>query len=462
MTSVVRCRCDRHAGALALVTLLGAATRVQAAGFASARFGGELGHPLASNPTALYYNPAGIGFSQGTSFFADGVVALRQGSWQHALAPTERADPADAAGANTGTATFRNVFGGPMLGGTTRLGDLALGGAFFVPFGGRSHWDKNPSFAGATMFPLAHDGVQRWHNIDGAITVAYLTAGAAYRLGPLSLGATVNVIRSSIDQGQAKNIVGNGEPDTTREGRIDLSVSGWHGSFGLGLMWEAIAGALWLGASYQAQPGLGEMALSGSLVTRYEGSTSPFAVDLRQALPDITRWGARWRAMPQIELRLFGDFTRWSVLQTQCISLRGQLCAVDPSGADVTADGSTVQNLRRHWRNTWGVRGGLSFWPRPEIEILLGGGAEKGAPPAATLEPSLMDADNLQGAIGTRIALGPTLFAGATYTQLHYFPRDNTGRSELPAAELPTRRADAGGRYELSLSLFQVSLEKRF
>ena len=52
----------------------------QAAGFASARFGGEHGHVLASNPTALYYNPAGIAFSQGTRLMVDGVVAWRQGS----------------------------------------------------------------------------------------------------------------------------------------------------------------------------------------------------------------------------------------------------------------------------------------------------------------------------------------------------------------------------------------------
>jgi long-chain fatty acid transport protein len=281
-------------------------------------------------------------------------------------------------------------------------------------------------------------------------------------LGPLSFGLTANLIRSVVEQVQAKNILGNGEPDTTREGRVDLSVAGWHGSFGLGLMWEAIAGRFWLGASYQAQPGLGEMALSGTLTTRYDGSTSPFAVDFRQALPDVTRWGARLRVHDQLELRLFGDFTRWGVLQTQCISLQGQACAVDPSGTDVTPEGSTVQNLRRQWRDTWALRGGVSYWPRPPIEIIVGGGAEKGAPPAATLEPGLMDADNLQGALGVRVEVSPMLFVAATYTRVRYFSRDNSGRSELPAAQLPTGRPDAGGLYQLALSLFQASVEKRF
>jgi long-chain fatty acid transport protein len=175
------------------------------------------------------------------------------------------------------------------------------------------------------------------------------------------------------------------------------------------------------------------------------------------------------RPVPRLELRLFGDVTRWSVLQTQCVSLRDRPCAVDPSGADATPEASTVQTVRRHWRNTWAVRGGLSYWPKlgkspadQPLEIFVGAGAEKRAPPATTLEPGLIDADNVQGAFGVRVTLASTWALVASYTQLHYFPRDNTGRSQLGSAELPTRRADGGGRYELSLSLVQTSLEKRF
>jgi long-chain fatty acid transport protein len=440
-------------------------TAANAAGFASARFGGELGHPTTSNATALYFNPAALALGKGTTLYLDGVVALRSGWWEHGSAATERADPGDAAGANIGRATFSNVFAGPMLAASTRRGDLALGAAFYVPFGGRSSWDKNLRFAGDPRYPLAADGVQRWHTIDGAITVAYATVGGAYRFGPLAVGVTGNLVRSSIEQTQAKNILGGGEPDTTREGRARLAVSGVHGSFALGVLLEAIADTLWFGASYQAQPGLGEMALTGTLTTHYEDATTPFEVTFHQALPDITRLGARLRPLPSLELRLHGDITRWSVLQTQCVSLRDRPCAVDPSGADVTADASTVQNVRRRWRDTWAVRGGLSHWPAAAhgaLELFVGAGAEKRAPPPETLEPGLIDADNLQGALGLRVELASTWALVASYTRLHYFPRDNTGRSVLGLGEVPSRRADGGGRYQLNLSLVQASLEKRF
>ncbi len=448
--------------ALGIVIVGATGDRAYASGFSSARFGGEHGHPTTSNPTALHYNPAGIALSSGTSLFADGVLAYRRGSWEHQPHPTERADPPGAEGSNAGRATFANVFGGPMLGATTRLADLAVGAALLFPFGGRSRWDQNTRFAGDARYPLAADGVQRWHNIAGAITVGSLSLGAAYRLGSLSIGVTGNLLRSSLEQSQAKNIVGNGEPDTSREGRAELSVSGWHGSFGLGLLWEVIRDRLFIGASYQAQPGLGEIELTGTLTTRYDGATSIFPATFRQALPDVTRWGLRFRPLPSLELRLHGDITRWSVLMTQCVSLRDRPCEVDPDGRDITADASTIQNIRRRWRDTWAVRGGISHWLTPALEIYAGGGAEKGAPPAATLDPGLMDADNVQGSLGTRVEVAAGWFVAATLTHVHYFPRDNTGRSELTAPELPTRRADGGGRYELALSLFQTSLERRF
>jgi hypothetical protein len=46
-------------------------------------------------------------------------------------------------------------------------------------------------------------------------------------------------------------------------------------------------------------------------------------------------------------------------------------------------------------------------------------------------------------------------------TSVQYASRDNTGRSTLADGELPGRRPDGGGKYELWLGLFHVSLEKQ-
>lgn len=432
-------------------------------GFAAARFGGEHGTVVTTNPTALYYNPAGIAFSTGTHLFLDGSLAMRHATWQHALAPTDRPDPPGAEGANTGEAKLFNVFGGPMLGATTRIGNFAFGASLTVPFGGRASWSQNDKFKASTQFPLAADGVQRWHGIDGALTFIYLTAGAAYRLGPLSIGVTGNLIRSSIQSTQAKKVVGNGDPDTANEGRASLDVSGIQGSFGVGAMLEAIPDHLWLGASYQAQPGLGPMTLKGSLDITYQGSELPLRVTFDQALPDIVRLGGRFRPNDSLELRLAGDLTRWSVMGSQCVVIEGHKCAVDATGADASGEGGTVQqNLRRHWKDTYGVRAGASFWLKPEVELFAGIGFETAAVPDETMDPALADADNVSPAVGGRFEIFDAFYLATSYTHIQYMNRDNTGKSEIASGELPTRRPDGGGKYTQWVGVFNVNIEKQF
>lgn len=438
------------------------ASGVRASGFSSAEFGGEHGNVVATNPTALYFNPAGIAFSEGTAFYVGGVVALRRGTWTHAQAATEVPPPPGAEGADTGEARFSNVFGAPALGVTTKLRRLALGAAFYAPFGGRLQWDKNQKFVGDPNFPQAADGVQRWTITDGALAYLYFTVGAAVRMGRLAVGLTGNLVHSSVKLTQAKSANPQQDVDPANEYRIRLDVSGVQASFGVGAMFEAITDRFWVGASYQAQPGLGTIALDGTLTRMLDGASAPpDAVTYRQALPDIVRFGGRLRASSSFELRLFGDLTRWSRLQTECLSTRGQPCAVLPSGE--AANAYTIQNLRRSWNDSYGVRVGASFWPVATVELFAGAGYETAAAPDSTLDPALPDAAAIRGALGGRFAIGAGWRLGVGVTDVQYFARDNTGRSALANdnVQLPTRRADGGGRYAMWLGMLHLSVEKQ-
>ncbi|HYJ07412.1 MAG TPA: hypothetical protein VEX18_00345, partial [Polyangiaceae bacterium] len=264
----------KHAHALAVtaaLAILTAASGATAAGFATARFGGEHGTVVTTNPTALYYNPAGLGFSEGVHLMADGSLALRRVTWVHRPAASDPPDPLGGEGSNAGRAELFNVFGAPMLGASARFGKLALAAGLFVPFGGRQEWAQNSTFVGNANFPMAADGVQRWHSIKGGVTFIYGSFGAAYRLGRLSLGASGNLVAASMASVRARNPAGDTLGHTDQEGRTDIEVSGLFASFGLGLMFEALEDRLWLGASYQAQPGLGPMTLKGRLITTYMG-----------------------------------------------------------------------------------------------------------------------------------------------------------------------------------------------
>jgi long-chain fatty acid transport protein len=446
---------------VAVAFTMGTASVARAAGFASARFGGEHGSVVATNPTALYYNPAGIAFGPHANLYVDGVLALRRGSWDHSLSPSEAGEPAAETG-NAGRASFSNVFGAPMAGAAIQLGRVSLGAAVFVPFGGRLHWNKNEQSSSDPAFAAAADGAQRWTITEGALTYLYLTGGIAYRFGRVALGATANVVRSSVQNTQAKNPTGAGDPDSTHEGRDVLDVRGTHLSFGLGAMVEAVKDRLWLGASYQARPGFGPMKLDGTLVVSYQGASITYPVQFTEALPDIVRAGARYRPVASLELRLFGDWTRWSALQTQCMSLKGHACAVFPDGRDATADASTVMNLRRFWNDSFGLRAGASYFLSDRWELFAGLGFETAAVPDATLDPALPDADNIMTALGARVEIAHALYVAASYTDVRFLARNNTGKSELARAEPPTRRADGGGAYSLWLGLFNLNVEKQF
>lgn len=433
-----------------------------AAGFATARFGGEHGNPVESNPTALYYNPGAIGFSEGAHLYADGSLAMRRNTFTYGGSRHDVPEPPGAEGANYGKATLFNVFGGPALGATARLGDLTVGAGLFVPFGGRASWDKNEKFRNSAAFPLAVDGVQRWHGIEGALTFLYLTAGAAYKIGPISVGASGNLIFSSVSSTLAKTLT-FGNNDVTQEARSALDVSGRHGSFALGALFEAVPDKLWLGASYQAAPSLGEMKLRGTLTVTLNGESRIDQVDFYQHLPEIIRFGGRFRPTRDFELRLFGDVTRWSRLVQQCVSLRDQACAIKRDGSP--ADGSgTITNLFRGWRDTVGIRAGASKWFSPEVELFAGAGFETGAVPDATLDPSLSDASTIMGALGGRFEIFKRLWLSGSYTHLHYLDRDNTGKSILddPTVQPTTRRVNGGGKYTSWVGVLNVNLEKQF
>jgi long-chain fatty acid transport protein len=436
-------------------------TDAGASGFAAARFGGEHGNVTTTNPTALYFNPAGIALADGVHLFLDGTLALRGASWQHAAAASDPVEPPGGAGANEGTGELFNVFGAPMLGATLGLGRLALGAAVFVPFGGRSHWSKNDAFAGNTTYPLAADGVQRWHSISGAITHLYAAAGAAYRIGPLSLGATINAIASQVKSVRAKNFAGDTLPDLDSEGRATIDVSSVHASFGVGALLEAVPDRLWFGASYQAQPGLGPIQHSGTLTIEDRGAKGDLSVQLHEALPDIVRLGGRFRPVDAWELRLFGDLTRWSVARTTCLGLKGEPCVVTATGADPNG-GVIPLNLLRGWNDTIGVHVGLSHWPRPHIELFTGAGFETAATPDETLDPELPDANNISGALGARWQLLSGFFVSGSYTHIQYLVRDNTGLSILSLADVPTRRPDAGGRYTQWIGVINANIEVEF
>ncbi len=448
-------------GAELVLSVVTASTVAHASGFSIASFGGEHGTPTTTNATALYYNPSGIADSEGGHFYVDANTAWRQATYERAASSSDAAVPAGAAGANTGRSTLLNLVPSPFAGATYRFGKIAVGLAFFTPFGGQSAWDQNARFRGNSTYPGAVDGVARWAIISGTLRSSFFTLGAAYDFGPVSVGVTGNLIQTAVEISQAREPSGGN--DIRSEGRSLLDVHSWDGSVGFGVTYKAPGNKLRLGASYQSRPGFGGgIVANGTLKTVFStGRLDTNQVAFTTDLPDVFRLGATYVPRPDVELRLFGDFQTWSVLSHQCVYRAGSSCDLNPDGS-ARAGSQVIVNQPRDFHDTFGLRASASYWPSERVELLLGTGYSSNAVPARTYDPVILDGNSLSFSAGTIVAVIPRLSVGFGYMQLVYLPRDTTGQNTNASLSSPSRQPDMGGKYSVLAGVFNVTAQFAF
>jgi long-chain fatty acid transport protein len=470
--------------AVAAVSMV--AVEASASGLVVARFGGPHGHPTTDNPTAIYYNPAGLALGSGTRLMLDASLAWRAYSYERdadaisqifddGFAPPSTAGgtPAgDGVAANTGTGDMFNVIASPFLGLATDFGvkGLGVGVAAYVPIGGQSKWNKQDPVAG---YPGAEDGPQRWWIMEGSIKSVYISAAAAYRFKRVSFGLSTNLVISSINTVRARNGDGSDDlvnrtprpegfdedtpayGDRIKEGRAIVDVKSTDISIGAGIIYEPIDG-MFIGLSYQSQPGFGENTLTGTATKALAQSDSVAGdAEATQSMPDIVRWGWRMRTDNR-EYRLFGDYTRWSRFEKQCIRTKGR------SDCDLA-------DIPRNWNDAFGVRAGYSHYFEG-FELFGDAGYDQNAVPDEYLEPALYDAEKFTGTAGGRVVLmDDTLAIAASYTQVVYldrtidaWERGADGRL-VPAGDFATAaNPNSAGTYKQAIGVFNLNAEYTF
>src|SRR5262249_48660331 len=153
------------------------------------------------------------------------------------------------------------------------------------------------------------------------------------------------------------------------------------------------------------------------------------------------------RPRDDMELRLFGDWTRWSAFTDQCIRAKGTPCELNADGS-APSSSTVIQDLPRHWNDGFGVRAGFSDWIRPDVELFAGIGFDSNAVPAKTLDPALMDFNKFTAALGARIQFIKNLAGELSYTHFFFLSRHTAGESELHRGfKPPSNGPDAGGDY---------------
>lgn len=441
------------------------ASRVaDAGGFSTARFGSDHGNPMTGSAYAVYFNPASLGGIDGSQLTLDLNVAYRRAEYtrsESALSPKSQpvGDPVYR-DANTGNAHLTNVLASPFGGVVSNLGTkfVSVGFASYIPFGGVASWDKNDKYKDSKEAPGAVDGPQRWHGINGSHTSWYNTLAVAFTIpsARLSFGLSGSYVRHSIKTIRARNADSSDDMRDSAggliEGRSLLNVSGSNFALGLGVYFEPKADrSIRVGASYLMKPNFGEMRLKGKLDTQFgnQKGEQNFQVDLLQTYPDIMRAGVAWRVNEEAEVRLDGDYTRWSAFNRQCVVATGKQCNLLPNGGQTGGD--VILALPRDWRDTFGARLGASLWASPLTEIWVSGAFDTAAVPSSTIDAVYLDSFKVIGAVGVRRKVGKNLLLATSYNHVAYLPVETSGKSTTYQAELPSRSPSANGRYEQSI-----------
>jgi long-chain fatty acid transport protein len=458
-----------------------------AGGFSATRFGGEHGHAATDDPTAVYFNPAGLAYGHGTRGFVEGLFAYRSVDYTRdpdGIDNVESLTP-DEVAANSGTGTLSNLIISPFIGVASDLGvdGLGVGFGIYAPFGGQTSWDKNSAFENDTQFPGAVDGPARWAAIEGEQRSVYFSLGAGWRTpsGKFAAGAAINVISSSLNLVRARNLDGTDTLLTSQggvqEGRALLDLTDLTFSAGVGFFFNPTDCSR-VGISYQAQPGFGEMTLDGTLTNKY-GATDPFTVDvqMRQKLPDSIRIGGVWRAASKLRLHGAAEYWRWSQFKDQCLVQTGigdAKCVFKPyagagdapvgyRGALDTDNGgaNVLVNIPRDWNDMFSVRVGGSYDASDELELNAGVMFDGNAVPDETLEPALIDANKIIGQIGARYDLTKNLMLTGTFGYVAYLSRSTTAHADELDLQTPNRNPDMAGDYSLMVAylLFGVGVQ---
>lgn len=472
----------------AIITVLAVlltASPAFASGLLVVRFGGEHGHPTTDNPTAIYFNPAGLSLLGGTRLMLDGTFAWRTLTFDRDPGAIDNIleDPMVGTGTpagegvavNSGKAELFNLAASPFFAVATDFGveGLGVGLGFYVPFGGVSRFDKADE---SEAFPGAVDGPARWWAIEGTMRALYFTGAASYRIAPLrlSIGAGVNVVVSEVNTIRARNADGTDHLTSNGnllEGRALMDLSTVDVAISAGLIWEPVD-HLFVGLSYQSQPGFGTSRLTGDTTLVFGAgpvdAVKPTPSEFFNAWPDVWRLGLRYTVDKKWEARLFGELARWSVLYEHCLlntTIADRSCRGDPPPGKIVL-------IPRRWEDAIGIRLGGSYWLNDAIELYLGGGYDGNAIPDSTVDPGLYDAHKGSISLGGRFTLIDELILSVTYTQVIYPQRKISPRQHLPGATTgdvaslgfteAERDPDAAGTYDHAIGVLDVSLEARF
>lgn len=345
----------------------------------------------ASEPAAVWFNPAALANMTGVSVSAGGVFITARSSFE----------PRDGGGE---TSSKRGNFVLPTLFGAGKIGDrVALGLGIYSAFGIGVSWPE--SWSG------------RENAISASLQTLSINPTVAVKLDESwSVGAGFDAVRSTVDfQNGLPSIVG---------GDVRLVGDAWGFGFNAAALYRAIPDRLHFALTYRSRVKLD-----------YDGRAdfSPQDPDFARSLPDqpgtasitlpdVITAGVMYRPTRDFKFGVDANVELWSTY----------------SRIPIDFSSAPDRTLRPHGHDAFTLRGGVDFEPHARGFHVRGGLIfDRSAIPARGLGPALPDSDRVDVTAG--IGYGDGAFkADLGYMLVVFLPADARGGTESPEGRYGT------------------------
>ena len=261
--------------------------------FASAR--GEAFVATADNPSAIYYNPAGLTQLTGTQ--------LRSGLYGLYYDPTYQ-PPKEAHNAGKTYEIKKQFAAAPQFFFSSSLKEMPVsaGLGVYAPYGGGISWPSDTGF--------------RTVGTQSSLTYIRINPVLAVKLGEkFSIGAGVMVDYASIDLEQGLRTIPQ-PPNYFKFGG-----NGWAVGYNVGALWHPIE-KISVGATFRSQTSFTMKGTTGmEQLPAFQSTSLPANMDVTFPLTAVV--GLSYRPTPKWNLEIDADYTDWSSFGKTTIHQQG-------------------------------------------------------------------------------------------------------------------------------------------
>ena len=413
-------RCFRSVAIVAAsVAITGTAPIARAGGFSIFEAGSQataMGGAFvaqADDPSAMFYNPAGLAGNQKVTAMIGGTAVFFDAKLKEGFAPFP--------GAGYSADQKKQVIPLPNFYLAIPVAkDMNVSLGAWTPFGLSTAWDKPDEFRGRFLsqrvdlrqFAL---GLQFSAKLADWIAIG---AGPELRIGDVKL--------------QRNAVVFN--PFTARPvdaAHVDIITDGLETrvSYSLGLLITPARG-LRLGGSYHAHVDVeyegsarfyplstGNAQLDAAFAAKIPLSTNvPVTTTIQ--FPSIVMFGIAYDICDALTVEVDGNYTSWKVFEDTVLAFG-------------TVNGKTPPTsiLKHNWENTWTVRGGVKLKASPSVNLMAGVYYDQTPQPDEDVSPLLPDANRTGATIGLGLKIGKASMIEAS--NLFLFFHERTTRTNV-------------------------------